>query len=132
MDVCIIAEIMTESPLFSLADLLNYRNANIRPIKMFKIEDEHLRIMVDKMIERDPTRRPSVQHCIDECSQVLFNSSMIALTYINDLVDNHLTSSEAVKELYNDLVVKGFGDDSTNDDFQCNTVHEFLACDLFS
>ena len=57
---CVLAELFTDQPLFHFSNLLSYRSGECDPMieeKLGKIEDPHLRSMIQHMIQRDPGKR---------------------------------------------------------------------------
>ncbi|XP_066297190.1 phosphoinositide 3-kinase regulatory subunit 4-like [Branchiostoma lanceolatum] len=65
---CVIAELFTEgSPLFDLSQLLAYKKEEFYPKHTLKkIEDEHIRELVEHMIQRDPAKRLSAEEYLKQ------------------------------------------------------------------
>ncbi|CAF4646339.1 unnamed protein product, partial [Rotaria magnacalcarata] len=64
---CILAELFTEQPLFTLTQMLDYRNNTYDPMPIInKIADVDIRAMVANMIDRDPLKRQTAEQYLDE------------------------------------------------------------------
>eukprot|EP00058_Branchiostoma_floridae_P000739 XP_002586227.1 hypothetical protein BRAFLDRAFT_132368 [Branchiostoma floridae] len=65
---CVIAELFTEgSPLFDLSQLLAYKKDEFYPKHTLKkIEDEHIRELVEHMIQQDPAKRLSAEEYLKQ------------------------------------------------------------------
>ncbi|KAF4555561.1 Protein kinase domain-containing protein 29 [Elsinoe fawcettii] len=64
---CVIAELFTEKPTFTLSQLFRYRKGEFDPSHGFlaSIKDDHIREMVTHMISLDPNDRYSAQEYLD-------------------------------------------------------------------
>ncbi|TKX27648.1 serine/threonine-protein kinase-2 [Elsinoe australis] len=64
---CVIAELFTEKPTFTLTQLFRYRKGDFDPSHGFlgSIKDDHIREMVTHMISIDPNDRYSAQEYLD-------------------------------------------------------------------
>ncbi|PNS18749.1 hypothetical protein CAC42_5288 [Sphaceloma murrayae] len=64
---CVIAELFTEKPTFTLTQLFRYRKGEFDPSHGFlaSIKDDHIRDMVTHMISIDPNDRYSAQEYLD-------------------------------------------------------------------
>eukprot|EP00834_Sanchytrium_tribonematis_P004417 NODE_217_length_12479_cov_0.651212.p1 type:complete len:1187 gc:universal NODE_217_length_12479_cov_0.651212:8036-11596(+) len=70
---CILAEIYTESPLFSYSQLILYRRKKFDPsAKLQNIEDEELRHLVTRMIDIDSEKRPDLSEILVEYRKKIF------------------------------------------------------------
>ncbi|CAF3717218.1 unnamed protein product [Rotaria sordida] len=64
---CILAELFTEQPLFTLTQMLDYRINSYDPMPIVnKIVDVDIRAMVASMIDRDPLKRHTAEQYLDE------------------------------------------------------------------
>lgn len=65
---CVIAELFTESPTFTLSQLFRYRKGEYDPTASLlgKIDDEHVRALITSMIRLDPEERWHAQDYLDE------------------------------------------------------------------
>jgi phosphoinositide-3-kinase regulatory subunit 4 len=72
---CILAELFTEQPLFTLSQMLDYRNNGYDPMPIVnKIADVDIRAMVASMINRDPSKRHTADEYLDEQTGKAFPS----------------------------------------------------------
>ncbi|GAM90147.1 hypothetical protein ANO11243_081870 [Dothideomycetidae sp. 11243] len=64
---CVIAELFTEKPTFTLSQLFRYRKGDYDPAQtsLTAIKDDHIREMVTHMISLDPNDRYSAQEYLD-------------------------------------------------------------------
>lgn len=64
---CVIAELFTESPMFTLSQLFRYRKGEYDPMhaSLTRIRDEHIRDMVAHMIQLNPDSRYSAGEYLD-------------------------------------------------------------------
>ena len=61
-----IAEIFLEAPLFTLSDLVKYRNGEYSPAAdIDQIECPHMAAMVRQMVQLDPSSRPQIATFLD-------------------------------------------------------------------
>ena len=75
---CVIVEILSDGePLFDLAKLQNYRRdkLDLKEELMRLIQDNEIVDLVQKMLARDPTQRPTASECIDEWCDKVFPDS---------------------------------------------------------
>ncbi|KXL45164.1 hypothetical protein M433DRAFT_83 [Acidomyces richmondensis BFW] len=65
---CVIAELFTESPTFTLSQLFRYRKGEYDPTASLlgKIDDEHVRALITSMIRLNPEERWHAQDYLDE------------------------------------------------------------------
>lgn len=65
---CVIAELFTETPTFTLSQLFKYRRGEYDPTLSLlnKIDDEHVRTLISSMIRIDPEERWHAQDYLDE------------------------------------------------------------------
>ena len=65
---CVIAELFTEAPTFTLSQLFRYRKGEYDPtVALFnKINDDHVRALISSMIRLDPEERWHAQDYLDE------------------------------------------------------------------
>lgn len=63
---CVIAEILMESTLFELATLKNYKRGTFNPKAQLdkQIQDPEMVKLIMKMIDLDPSKRPSIEECL--------------------------------------------------------------------
>ncbi|CAF3347839.1 unnamed protein product [Rotaria sp. Silwood1] len=72
---CILAELFTEQPLFTLTQMLDYRTDGYDPMPIVnKIVDIDIRAMVASMIDRDPTKRHTAEQYLNEQTGKAFPS----------------------------------------------------------
>ena len=71
---CVIAELFTETPTFSLSQLFKYRKGEYDPTVALlnKLDDEHVRALVSSMIRLDPSERWHAQDYLDEYKNKAF------------------------------------------------------------
>ncbi|KAH9807814.1 WD40 repeat protein [Teratosphaeria destructans] len=65
---CVIAELFTETPTFTLSQLFRYRKGEYDPTASLlgKIDDEHVRALISSMIRLNPEERWHAQDYLDE------------------------------------------------------------------
>lgn len=65
---CVIAELFTEAPTFTLSQLFKYRKGEYDPTVTLlnKVDDEHVRALICSMIRLDPGERWHAQDYLDE------------------------------------------------------------------
>ena len=65
---CVIAELFTEVPTFTLSQLFRYRRGEYDPTitLLNKVEDEHVRSLISSMIRLNPEARWHAQDYLDE------------------------------------------------------------------
>ncbi|CAF0798186.1 unnamed protein product [Adineta steineri] len=72
---CILAELFTELPLFTLMQMLVYRTGGYDPMPIVnKIADADIRSMVASMIDRDPLKRLTAEEYLEEQTGKAFPS----------------------------------------------------------
>ncbi|QIW98816.1 hypothetical protein AMS68_004334 [Peltaster fructicola] len=71
---CVIAELFTEAPTFTLTQLFKYRKGEYDPIVplLSKIDDEHIRALIASMLRLDPGERWHAQDYLDEYKNKAF------------------------------------------------------------
>ncbi|CAK4033769.1 serine threonine- kinase VPS15 [Lecanosticta acicola] len=65
---CVLAELFTESPTFTLSQLFRFRKGEYDPTVALlnKVDDEHVRSLITSMIRLDPTERWHASDYLDE------------------------------------------------------------------
>lgn len=65
---CVLAELFTESPAFTLSQLYRYRKGEYDPTitLLNKVDDEHIKSLITSMIRLDPTERWHASDYLDE------------------------------------------------------------------
>ncbi|EME40865.1 hypothetical protein DOTSEDRAFT_74427 [Dothistroma septosporum NZE10] len=65
---CVLAELFTEAPTFTLSQLFRYRRGEYDPTVALlnKVDDEHIRAIISNMIRLDPTERWHASDYLDE------------------------------------------------------------------
>lgn len=71
---CVIAELFTEGPTFTLSQLLRYRRGDYDPTVSLlnKIDDDNVRALISSMIRLDPQERWHAQDYLDEYKGKMF------------------------------------------------------------
>ncbi|KAK3721400.1 Serine/threonine-protein kinase [Vermiconidia calcicola] len=71
---CVIAELFTEAPTFTLSQLFRYRKGEYDPTVSLlnKVENEHVRALISSMIRLDPQERWHAQDYLDEYKDKAF------------------------------------------------------------
>ena len=71
---CVLAELFTESPTFTLSQLFKYRKREYDPAiaLLSKIDDSHVRALISSMIRLDPEERWHAQDYLDEYKNKAF------------------------------------------------------------
>ncbi|KAK4617870.1 Putative serine/threonine-protein kinase [Fulvia fulva] len=79
---CVLAELFTEAPTFTLSQLFRYRKGEYDPTVSLlnKIDDEHVRALISSMIRLDPTERWHASDYLDE-----YKSKAFPLYFYNHL-----------------------------------------------
>ncbi|OZJ02366.1 hypothetical protein BZG36_04469, partial [Bifiguratus adelaidae] len=90
---CVIAELFLEgTPIFSLSQLLKYRNGEYDPsVHIDKIEEVDIRLMVKSMIHLDAEHRHSADEYLTSCRGTAFPEYFYSFMhqYISGLTDPH-------------------------------------------
>ncbi|KAF2861768.1 hypothetical protein K470DRAFT_214151 [Piedraia hortae CBS 480.64] len=71
---CVLAELFTESPTFTLSQLFNYRKGEYDPTAslLSKINDQHVRDLIGSMLKLNPEERWHAQDYLDEYKDKAF------------------------------------------------------------
>ena len=71
---CVLAELFTEAPTFTLSQLFRYRKGEYDPTVALlnKVDDEHVRALISSMIRLDPQERWHAQDYLDEYESKAF------------------------------------------------------------
>nr|AWV66700.1 phosphoinositide 3-kinase regulatory subunit 4 [Brachionus calyciflorus] len=105
---CVIAELFTERPLFSFAQLLSYRDNRYDPKLDLESEigDKSILEMILSMISLRASERKTANEYLQEQNDKSFPSYFVYLkNYISRFINVKLTGDECVIKLKNDLPV---------------------------
>lgn len=71
---CVIAELFTETPTFTLSQLFRFRKGEYDPALFLlnKVDDDHVRALISSMIRLDPEQRWHAQDYLDEYKGTAF------------------------------------------------------------
>ncbi|WPH04545.1 Hypothetical protein R9X50_00743700 [Acrodontium crateriforme] len=71
---CVLAELFTESPIFTLSQLFRYRKGEYDPtgLLLTKIDDEHVRALISSMIRLNPEERLHISDYLHEYKNKAF------------------------------------------------------------
>jgi len=102
---CILTELFTEQPLFTLAQMHEYRTNKYDPmIVINKIADEDIRNMVASMITQDPLKRRSADEYLEMQQDKAFPSCFYTflLPYVRDIL-NEFSPDYVIYKLHHDF-----------------------------
>ncbi|SMY27531.1 unnamed protein product [Zymoseptoria tritici ST99CH_1A5] len=119
---CVLAELFTESPTFTLSQLYRYRKGEYDPTVTLlnKVDDEHVRSLISSMIRLDPTERWHANDYLDEYKEKVFpfyfyNHLHTLMQEITDPMTgrksgqtadkNNGISDERIDRIYNDFEI---------------------------
>ena len=118
---CVLAELFTETPTFTLSQLFKYRRGEYDPTLplLNKVDDEHVRALISSMIRLDPGDRWLAQDYLDE-----YKGKAFPLYFYNHLhtLMQEITDPTSGRKLFNAAANNnGLSDDRINrlfDDFE--------------
>lgn len=102
---CILTELFTEQPLFTLTQMLDYRTNKYDPMTIInKINDEDIRNMVANMITHDPLKRRSADEYLEMQQGKAFPSCFYTflLPYIRDIL-NEFSPDYVIYKIHHDF-----------------------------
>ncbi|UJR33847.1 hypothetical protein I4U23_021270 [Adineta vaga] len=126
---CILTELFTEQPLFTLTQMLDYRNDTYDPMPVVnKIVDVDIRAMVASMIDRDPSKRHTAEQYLDEQTGKAFPSCFhtFILPYVQKIL-KEFSPDFVIYKLHRDfsnIMNSLFADNNQTNENQIDTDEE--------
>lgn len=102
---CVIAELFTESPTFTLSQLFKYRTGDYDPtlVLLNKIDDDHIRNLITSMIKLNPEERWHAQDYLDEYKDKAFPLYFYQHlhTFMQEITDPSSGQKRVIKSEFN-------------------------------
>lgn len=122
---CVLAELFTEAPTFTLSQLFRYRKGDYDPTVSLlnKIDDEHVRALISSMIRLNPEERWHAQDYLDEYKSKAF--PLYFYQHLHVLMQEITDPTSGRKPMATDETNNGLSDDRIDrvyDDFEMLSV----------
>ncbi|KAK4574785.1 Serine/threonine-protein kinase [Recurvomyces mirabilis] len=111
---CVLAELFTEAPTFTLSQLFRYRRGEYDPTAslLSKVDDEHMRALISSMIRLDPGERWHAQDYLDEYKAKAF--PLYFYQHLHVLMQEITDPTSGRRATHSETVNNGVSDDRIN------------------